>query len=64
MRKVTDKNKLPKDYLTLDDMFLLTHPAILPLDFTHMGTLFVINKKLDGKFTLGDLNSFAGIIHL
>jgi hypothetical protein len=45
---------------TLDEMFRLQHPPALPLDFTHMGTLFAINAgNLDGRFTLNELYAFA-----
>lgn len=58
VRKISTNND-KRDYLTLDDMFLLQHPPIMPIDFTHLGTLFVIDKNLDGKFTLQDLYTFA-----
>jgi hypothetical protein len=33
--------------------------VIAHLDFTHLGTLFAINSKLDGRFTLTELVQFA-----
>ena len=50
---------MTQDYLTLDQIFMLQPPPIMPMDFTHLGTLFVVNRNLDGKFTLDDLFAFA-----
>ena len=43
-----------RDYLVLDQILNIQLPQseTHPVDFTHVGTLFVLDKEKDGRFTL------------
>jgi len=38
-------------------------PREYPLETTHLGTLFIMDKDKDGKFSLHDLVDFATLYH-
>ncbi len=48
-----------KTYLVLSQMIQLQSLEGMPMDMTHLPTLFVLDSNLDGKVTLEELVKFA-----
>eukprot|EP00826_Nyctotherus_ovalis_P046503 TRINITY_DN5262_c0_g2_i17.p1 TRINITY_DN5262_c0_g2~~TRINITY_DN5262_c0_g2_i17.p1 ORF type:complete len:222 (+),score=52.42 TRINITY_DN5262_c0_g2_i17:128-793(+) len=48
-----------RDYLVLHDLFKLTLPEDIQLNFSHMGNLFNLDYDKDGRFSLVDIQKFA-----
>lgn len=47
----------------LDDVLKIKPPREYPLETAHLGTLFIMDKDKDGKFSLHDLIDFATLYH-
>src|SRR3990167_9820968 len=52
-----------RDYIVLDQVLQIenTKWESFPIDFTHLGTLFVLDKERNGKFTLNNFLEFSEI---
>lgn len=51
-----------RDYLVLDQVLQMQNSSeSYQVDFTHMGTLFALDRNRDGKFTLEDFHEFASL---
>jgi len=48
-----------RNYLVLHDLFKLTLPEDIQLNFGHLGNLFNIDADKDGRFSLEDFQKFA-----
>ena len=53
------QNVKDRDYLVLHDLFKLTLPEDIQLNFSHLGNLFNIDQDKDGRFSLSDFQQFA-----
>mmetsp|Transcript_28516 Transcript_28516/g.39397 ORF Transcript_28516/g.39397 Transcript_28516/m.39397 type:complete len:216 (-) Transcript_28516:204-851(-) len=51
-------NKSGNEYLVLHDLLNFNLPNLIQLNLTHIGVLFVIDRSLDGKYTLEKLMGF------
>eukprot|EP00656_Telonema_subtile_P013161 TRINITY_DN16678_c0_g1_i4.p1 TRINITY_DN16678_c0_g1~~TRINITY_DN16678_c0_g1_i4.p1 ORF type:complete len:219 (-),score=59.53 TRINITY_DN16678_c0_g1_i4:282-938(-) len=47
------------DFLVLSEVIQLNPPKDIPIDFTHLGTLFVLDSNHNGLVTLKELFEFA-----
>ncbi len=47
----------------LDDVLKIKPPREYPLETAHLGTLFIMDKDKDGKFSVHDLIDFATLYH-
>ncbi|KYQ88846.1 hypothetical protein DLAC_10648 [Tieghemostelium lacteum] len=59
-KRVKDKQK-DRNYLLLDELLLIQPPRDCTINSSHLGTLFVIDKKLTGRFYEEDILEFAKI---
>eukprot|EP01104_Vermistella_antarctica_P021109 TRINITY_DN933_c0_g3_i1.p1 TRINITY_DN933_c0_g3~~TRINITY_DN933_c0_g3_i1.p1 ORF type:complete len:231 (+),score=61.35 TRINITY_DN933_c0_g3_i1:327-1019(+) len=60
--RVNGLNKGPaREYLVLDQVLQMAPARTHPADFSHLGTLFVLDREKNGKFTR---ESIAALIHL
>mmetsp|Transcript_3380 Transcript_3380/g.6394 ORF Transcript_3380/g.6394 Transcript_3380/m.6394 type:complete len:251 (-) Transcript_3380:22-774(-) len=51
-----------RDYLTLEEVLLFQAPPSMSVDFTHLGTLYLLDcHKLQAKVTEADLLTFADV---
>jgi len=59
--KALYKGDKPRDYIVLDQVLQMSNAnwASYPIDLTHLGTLFVINRDKSGRFVLHDFLDFA-----
>lgn len=50
--RLLDKDE--RDYIVLDQVLQIEHTKweSFPIDFTHIGTLFVLDKEKNGRFTI------------
>eukprot|EP00735_Rhodelphis_limneticus_P011334 TRINITY_DN4420_c0_g1::TRINITY_DN4420_c0_g1_i1::g.7312::m.7312 TRINITY_DN4420_c0_g1::TRINITY_DN4420_c0_g1_i1::g.7312 ORF type:complete len:224 (+),score=18.74,EF-hand_1/PF00036.27/0.063,EF-hand_1/PF00036.27/1e+02,EF-hand_1/PF00036.27/5.9e+02,EF-hand_6/PF13405.1/0.13,EF-hand_6/PF13405.1/1.8e+03,EF-hand_7/PF13499.1/0.023 TRINITY_DN4420_c0_g1_i1:143-814(+) len=48
-----------RDYLILDEVLRIQSPKEYDIDFSHIGTLFVLDKQHSGKITRQDLRDFV-----
>merc|ERR1712100_982392 len=48
-----------RDHLVLDEVLMLKPPKDIPIDFSHLGTLFVLDDNLDGRVTMKEVYRFA-----
>jgi len=48
-----------RDYLVLDEVLQMEPPRESTIDICHLGTLFVIDKRLTGRFYENDILEFA-----
>jgi hypothetical protein len=62
-KEKTNPIERDNDYLTLEDVMKFKPPRETPLDMSHLGTLFVMDKQKDGKFDLKELSSFVALYH-
>eukprot|EP00026_Physarum_polycephalum_P009953 Phypoly_transcript_10093.p1 GENE.Phypoly_transcript_10093~~Phypoly_transcript_10093.p1 ORF type:complete len:228 (+),score=17.92 Phypoly_transcript_10093:535-1218(+) len=54
-------NQKQCNYLTLDQMLQFQPPRENPIDLSHLGTLYVMDKRLSGRFYFEDLMDFAEV---
>lgn len=47
------------DFLVLDEVLMLKPPEDIPIDFSHLGTLFILDEDLDGRVTMKEVHRFA-----
>lgn len=52
--RVRALDKSERDYIVLDQVLLIEHTKweSFPIDFTHVGTLFALDKEKNGQFTI------------
>ena len=53
------QNAKDRDYLLLHDLFKLSLPEDIQLNFSHMGNLFNLDNDKDGRFSLSDFQHFV-----
>jgi len=58
-QKVNQGN--PRDYLVLDQIMQIQPPRENPIDLSHLGTLYIMDKRLCGRFYYEDLLDFGEI---
>jgi len=54
-------NQKQFNYLTLDQMLQFQPPRENPIELSHLGTLYVMDKRLSGRFYFDDLLDFAEV---
>lgn len=55
-----ESKKKNKGFLTLSDLLLnVDLPDEQKFNYTHLGTLFMMDSNKDGRFTLDDLQNFG-----
>eukprot|EP00164_Ancoracysta_twista_P006722 GFYU01009420.1.p1 GENE.GFYU01009420.1~~GFYU01009420.1.p1 ORF type:complete len:230 (-),score=34.85 GFYU01009420.1:54-743(-) len=52
-------NVTQRDYIMLDEILNIEPLPDLPLDFCHLGTLYILDRAKNGRFRLSDLYNFA-----
>jgi len=64
-KRVSELNRTAKDkekkYLVLKQVLQLEPLKTHPVDFTHLGTLYVLDNKKAGRFTLEEFYQFADL---
>eukprot|EP00941_MAST-03F_sp_MAST-3F-sp1_P004592 g4592.t1 len=53
------RKSVDRKYLILTEVLALTFPKDIQVNFMHLGTLYVLDKNKDGRFTLDELLAFA-----
>jgi len=52
-------NDMQRDYLVLDQIIQIQPPRESPIDLTHLGTLYIMDKRMCGRFYYEDLLDFG-----